>query len=57
MCGRFSISLPPEEVARHFRIPGRPPNFPPRYNMAPTLDAPLDRFNAASAGSIYCAGA
>jgi hypothetical protein len=36
MCGRFSISLPAEEVARYFQITGRLPNFPPRYNVAPT---------------------
>lgn len=46
MCGRFSVSLPPEEVARLFRIPGWLPNFPPRYNMPPTQDAPMVRFNA-----------
>jgi putative SOS response-associated peptidase YedK len=46
MCGRFSVSLPPDEVARYFQVRGRLPNFPPRYNMAPTQDAPVIRFNA-----------
>jgi putative SOS response-associated peptidase YedK len=45
MCGRFSVSLPPEEVARYFNVTGRLPNFPPRYNMAPTQDAPVVRLN------------
>ena len=53
MCGRFSVSLPPEEVVRLFRIPGRLPNFPPRYNMAPTQDAPVIRFNAKEASASY----
>lgn len=46
MCGRFSVSLPPDEVARYFQIRGPLPNFPPRYNLAPTQDAPVVRFNA-----------
>jgi putative SOS response-associated peptidase YedK len=45
MCGRFSVSLPPEEVARYFQVTGRLPNFPPRYNMAPTQEAPVIRLN------------
>jgi putative SOS response-associated peptidase YedK len=45
MCGRFSVSLPPEEVARYFQITGGLPNFPPRYNMAPTQEAPVIRLN------------
>lgn len=43
MCGRFSVSLPPDEVARYFQARGRLPNFPPRHNMAPTQDAPVKR--------------
>jgi putative SOS response-associated peptidase YedK len=45
MCGRFSVSLPPDEVARYFQITGRLPNFPPKYNLAPTQDAPVVRLN------------
>ena len=45
MCGRFSVSLPPEKVARCFKISGPLPNSPPRYNMAPTQLAPVVRFN------------
>jgi hypothetical protein len=33
---RTLFCLPPEEVARYFQITGRLPNFPPRYNVAPT---------------------
>jgi len=46
MCSRFGVSLPPDEVARYFRISGPLPNFPPHYNLAPTQDAPVIRFNA-----------
>jgi putative SOS response-associated peptidase YedK len=45
MCGRFSVSLPPDEVGRYFKVTGPLPNFPPRYNMAPTQLAPVVRFN------------
>ena len=45
MCGRYSVSLPPDEVARYFQITGRLPNFPPKYNLAPTQDAPVVRLN------------
>ncbi len=45
MCGRYSVSLPPEEVARYFQITGRLPNFPPKYNLAPTQDGPVVRLN------------
>lgn len=35
MCGRYALTLPPEAVRRFFGYPERP-NFPPRYNIAPT---------------------
>jgi putative SOS response-associated peptidase YedK len=45
MCGRYSVSLPPDEVAGYFQITGRLPNFPPKYNLAPTQDAPVVRLS------------
>jgi putative SOS response-associated peptidase YedK len=36
MCGRFQSSLPPEEIARLFRVKSAIPNYPARYNVAPT---------------------
>jgi putative SOS response-associated peptidase YedK len=45
MCGCFSVSLPPDEIGRYFRVSGPLPNFPPRYNLAPTQLAPVVRFN------------
>jgi putative SOS response-associated peptidase YedK len=40
MCGRFAITSPPEAVRSHFRYAERP-NFPPRYNIAPTQPIPI----------------
>jgi putative SOS response-associated peptidase YedK len=36
MCGRFQNSLPPEATARFCGTRNVPPNYPPRYNIAPT---------------------
>jgi putative SOS response-associated peptidase YedK len=36
MCGRFQSALPPEEIARIFRTRNPVPNYPARYNVAPT---------------------
>ena len=40
MCGRFAITLPPEAV-RGFFAYSEQPNFPPRYNIAPTQPIPV----------------
>ncbi len=40
MCGRFAITSPPEAVRAFFRY-AEHPNFPPRYNIAPTQPIPL----------------
>ena len=40
MCGRFAITLPPEAVRAFFAYVEQP-NFPPRYNIAPTQLAPV----------------
>jgi putative SOS response-associated peptidase YedK len=37
MCGRYSLSLPPEELEALFDAQA-PANLPPRYNIAPTQD-------------------
>ena len=47
MCGRFAVRKPPQEIARIFATIGVPPNFPPRYNLAPTEEALVVRFNPA----------
>jgi putative SOS response-associated peptidase YedK len=40
MCGRYAITLPPEAVRAWFRYREQP-NFPPRYNVAPTQPVPI----------------
>jgi putative SOS response-associated peptidase YedK len=40
MCGRFAITSPPEAVRAYFGY-FEQPNFPPRYNIAPTQPIPL----------------
>ena len=42
MCGRFAITLPPEVMRSLFEYEERP-NFPPRYNIAPTQPIPIVR--------------
>lgn len=42
MCGRYAITLPPEAMQRLFAY-GERPNFPPRYNIAPTQPVPVVR--------------
>jgi putative SOS response-associated peptidase YedK len=45
MCGRFLNKLPAAEIARIFRTSNPLPNWPPRYNIAPTQDILTVRFN------------
>ena len=40
MCGRYAITLPPEAVRGYFAYDDQP-NFPPRYNIAPTQPIPI----------------
>jgi putative SOS response-associated peptidase YedK len=40
MCGRYAITLPPEAMRRLFGFAGEP-DFPPRYNIAPTQPVPI----------------
>jgi putative SOS response-associated peptidase YedK len=42
MCGRYAITTAPEAIRRLFRYPEQP-NFPPRYNVAPTQPVPIVR--------------
>jgi putative SOS response-associated peptidase YedK len=44
MCGRYAITLPPEAMRRLFAY-GEQPNFPPRYNIAPTQPVPVVRLH------------
>ena len=49
MCGRYAITLPPEAVRGYFAF-AEQPNFPPRYNIAPTQPIPVVRADPWSAG-------
>jgi putative SOS response-associated peptidase YedK len=40
MCGRYAIRRPPEALREHFGYAEKP-NFPPRYNIAPTQPVPV----------------
>ncbi len=40
MCGRYAITLPPEAVRSYFGY-AETPNFPPRFNVAPTQPIPI----------------
>jgi putative SOS response-associated peptidase YedK len=50
MCGRFAITLPPEAVRGFFAYIEQP-NFPPRYNIAPTQPIPIVTARAHSGGA------
>ena len=45
MCGRYVILSMPEEVRACFKY-NELPNFPPRYNIAPTQPIPIIRCNS-----------
>ncbi len=49
MCGRYAITLPPEAVRAFFAF-AELPNFPPRYNIAPTQQIPVVLAEPHSAG-------
>jgi len=42
MCGRYAVTLPPEAMREAFAYREQP-NFPPRYNIAPTQPVPVVR--------------
>jgi putative SOS response-associated peptidase YedK len=44
MCGRYAITSAPEAIRALFGYPEQP-NFPPRYNVAPTQPIPIVRLN------------
>lgn len=50
MCGRYSLTTAPEAMRRLFDTEGPLANLPPRYNIAPTQDAPVVRPSEGGAG-------
>jgi putative SOS response-associated peptidase YedK len=51
MCGRYAITLPPEAVRGYFAY-RETPNFPPRYNIAPTQPIPIVTAEPMSGGAL-----
>lgn len=51
MCGRYAITLPPQAVRAYFAYVEQP-NFPPRYNIAPTQPIPILRAQRNAAGKL-----
>ena len=49
MCGRYAITLPPEAVRAYFAFVEQP-NFPPRFNIAPTQPIPVVAADPATRG-------
>jgi putative SOS response-associated peptidase YedK len=45
MCGRFTLRLTPAELQEFFDLL-RVPDFPPRYNIAPTQEVPVVRVDS-----------
>ena len=50
MCGRYAITLPPEAVRAYFSYV-ETPDFPPRFNVAPTQPIPIVLAEPHSGGS------
>ena len=46
MCGRYLHKLPPADIARLFGVRATAPNYPARYNIAPTDPVLAVRYNA-----------
>ena len=46
MCGRYLLLSPAEAMRQLFQLLGGLPNFPARYNVAPTDPMPVVRLNA-----------
>jgi putative SOS response-associated peptidase YedK len=47
VCGRYAITLPPDAIQNLFGTLNPVPNFPPRFNAAPTDNLPVVRFDPA----------
>lgn len=52
MCGRYVLTSPPEAVAALFEITGDIPNYPPRYNIAPTQPVAVVHRDAEGKGDL-----
>ncbi len=55
MCGRYVITSAPEAIRALFRYQEQP-NFPPRFNVAPSQPIPIVRLADGCGNSRWCAG-
>ena len=53
MCGRYVITSPPDAISALFGYDERP-NFPPRYNVAPTQPIPTVRLADSKRNKSFC---
>ena len=44
MCGRYTLKATPTDLAEQFGLPAVP-DMSPRFNIAPTQDVPVIRFD------------
>lgn len=51
VCGRYTLSSPGEEIAAVFGLE-ESPELPPRFNIAPSQEAPVIRCDASGRGSL-----
>lgn len=51
MCSRFAVTSPPEAIRRYFEYRNLP-NFPPRYNIAPTQPIAAVRIDASGSREL-----
>jgi len=55
MCGRYAVTSAPEAIRALFGYPEQP-NFPPRYDVAPTQPIAIVRLMDGNGSSRWCAG-
>jgi putative SOS response-associated peptidase YedK len=52
MCGRYSLAVSPEELEQVFEAPVAGPLTLPRWNIAPTQEAPVVTLSRSTAGAL-----
>lgn len=55
MCGRYLLTASSDVLAKTFDVHGEAPTWQPRFNLAPTEDAPIVRLNRAGQRELVLA--
>ena len=55
MCGRFALISPPETIRLIFGTKNLEPIFPARFNITPTQDVMVVRFNPEQGSGLWSA--